>query len=41
MEIDKKSFIKIIGFYYYFVAKFDNILKVEQESVNIIKIIII
>ena len=41
MEIDKKSFTKVINFYNYFIVKFNNILKVKQEFINIIKIIII
>ena len=40
MEIDKESSVKIISLYNYSIIKFNNILKVEQESVNIIKIII-
>ena len=37
IEIDKEFSIGIIGFYNYSVVEFDDILKAEQESVDIIK----
>ena len=40
MEIDRESSTGIINFYKYFVIEFNNILKIEQEFINIIKIII-
>ena len=41
MEINKESSARIISIYNYFMVKFNDILKAEQESADVIKIIVI